>query len=53
MVHRRSLLQLVGANNKPLVEPKGTVEVVEGRGGLQHFQHSRSPTASQPVSKMR
>src|SRR5262249_52095338 len=46
MVQRRSLLELVGkSDGKPLVEPSSTdlTKFEVARGGLQHFQHSRSP----------
>jgi hypothetical protein len=46
MLKKRSLLELVGKTEaKPLVEPKGTDLVkIEELGGLQYFQHSKSPT---------
>jgi hypothetical protein len=47
MVQRRSILELVGkADAKPLVEPNTSSNIAKlevARGGLQHFQHSRSP----------
>jgi predicted P-loop ATPase len=45
MLKRRSLLELVSKNDaKPLVEPNATdvAKFETARGGLQHFQHSRS-----------
>jgi hypothetical protein len=57
MLKRRTLLELVkndGKDGKTLVEPKGTdVVVAQQQGGLQHFQHSKSPRASLPASRMR
>jgi hypothetical protein len=46
MLNKRSLLELVGKRDgKLLLEPKGNDLVkVEGQSGLQHFQHSKSPT---------